>query len=326
MSADPLPLRRCTVLLVVALLVALPGAAAADSSTAVAAERRWQAPVDQALDVLRRFDPGPTPYSPGHRGVDLAAPVGSPIRAAGGGVVGYAGPVAGRNVVTVVHGELRTTYEPVTATVRAGDVVSTGTEIGTLDAGHAPCGTCLHWGLRRGKVYLDPMRLLRPPRSRLLPLAGVPPPRVSETQHASRPAQRPRAAGAGAAPPPRSLPGERRLVEVGDAGGATVDRHLPELVKNGGGRSVDLGAEHRQAEKRPPRVGRGFQYGIDVEVLQVEHVDARDFVVVDRQRTGLSHPDHDRRDGVPGPRRVVVEDPQHVLVARFHADLLAEFA
>jgi hypothetical protein len=50
-------------------------------------------------------------------------------------------------------------------------VVARGTPLGVLVDGHAGCtaGACLHWGLRRGEVYLDPLSLLRPPRVRLLP-------------------------------------------------------------------------------------------------------------------------------------------------------------
>lgn len=68
-----------------------------------------------APEVTRGFDPPDGPYRPGHRGVDLAAGPGTPVLAAGAGVVGYAGVLAGRGVVTVVHpGDgLRTTYEPV---------------------------------------------------------------------------------------------------------------------------------------------------------------------------------------------------------------------
>jgi hypothetical protein len=32
---------------------------------------------------------------------------------------------------------------------------------------------CLHWGLRRGETYLDPMTLLSPPRVRLLPMGQL---------------------------------------------------------------------------------------------------------------------------------------------------------
>jgi murein DD-endopeptidase MepM/ murein hydrolase activator NlpD len=77
-------------------------------------------------------------------------------------------------VVSVDHaGGLRTTYEPVEASVGAGASVARGSPIGTLTAGHGGCpvAACLHWGLRRGEAYLDPMLLLRPPRIRLLPPA-----------------------------------------------------------------------------------------------------------------------------------------------------------
>jgi murein DD-endopeptidase MepM/ murein hydrolase activator NlpD len=81
--------------------------------------------------------------------------------------------VAGRPVVSIDHaGGLRTTYEPVDATVGAGQAVARGSPLGALAAGHAGCpaAACLHWGLRRGEVYLDPLTLLRPVRVRLLPL------------------------------------------------------------------------------------------------------------------------------------------------------------
>jgi murein DD-endopeptidase MepM/ murein hydrolase activator NlpD len=76
-------------------------------------------------------------------------------------------------VVSVDHADgLRTTYEPVDAVVGAGARVARGAMLGTLAGGHVGCpaDACLHWGLRRGETYLDPLALLRPPRIRLLPL------------------------------------------------------------------------------------------------------------------------------------------------------------
>jgi murein DD-endopeptidase MepM/ murein hydrolase activator NlpD len=124
--------------------------------------------------VVRRFDPPPQPWLAGHRGVDLAATPGVTVRAAGTGTVTFAGRIAGRGVVSVAHaGGLRTTYQPVTVSVAVGDVVTTGTPLGTLDAGHpgCPAAACLHWGLRRGDLYLDPLALLGLGRVRLLPAA-----------------------------------------------------------------------------------------------------------------------------------------------------------
>ena len=114
-------------------------------------------------DVLRAFDPPPLPWLPGHRGVDLAAETGAPVRAAGAGTVAFAGMVAGRPVVSIQHPDgLRTTYEPVTPTVQAGDAVDQGAVIGRLsDAGSHCEPSCLHWGVRTGTdAYLDPLLLV----------------------------------------------------------------------------------------------------------------------------------------------------------------------
>jgi murein DD-endopeptidase MepM/ murein hydrolase activator NlpD len=132
----------------------------------------WTAPLPGDLVVTRSFDAPPHPYAAGHRGVDLRGSPGAPVLAAGDGVVVFAGLVAGRPVVSVDHADgLRTTYEPVDASVGAGQAVARGSPIGTLALGHAGCpaSACLHWGLRRGETYLDPLGLLQPPRVRLLP-------------------------------------------------------------------------------------------------------------------------------------------------------------
>ncbi len=135
--------------------------------------RRWRWPLPPTPRVVRGFDPPAQRWLAGHRGVDLAAVPGDIVVAAGAGVVTFAGPVAGRGVVTVTHGDLRTTYEPVTATVDVGDVVAAGDPIGTLAAGAGHCGgypTCLHWGLLRGGTYLDPLSLLGLSHPVLLPI------------------------------------------------------------------------------------------------------------------------------------------------------------
>jgi murein DD-endopeptidase MepM/ murein hydrolase activator NlpD len=125
--------------------------------------------------VLVGFAPPPLPWLPGHRGVDLAAAPGQVVRAAGAGTVVWAGPLAGRGVVSIQHADgLRTTYEPVDPTVAEGDVVGGGDPVATLGTGSTHCGgvpSCLHWGLRRGHDYLDPLTLLGAGgRPRLLPL------------------------------------------------------------------------------------------------------------------------------------------------------------
>ena len=79
-------------------------------------------------------------------------------------------------MVSVAHaGGLRTTYEPVRPAVAAGDRVVAGEPLGTLAAGHpgCPAPACLHWGLRRGDAYLDPLALLGLGRVRLLPVGRL---------------------------------------------------------------------------------------------------------------------------------------------------------
>lgn len=134
---------------------------------------RW--PLDGPPRILRAFRPPARPWLAGHRGVDLAAEVGAVVRSAGDGVVHFAGRVAGRGVVSVRHADgLRTTYEPVTVTVRAGERVRAGAPLGVLASGHAGCPRpCLHWGLRDDQSYLDPLSLLGLGRVRLLPLADA---------------------------------------------------------------------------------------------------------------------------------------------------------
>ncbi|MEU3525649.1 M23 family metallopeptidase [Streptomyces sp. NPDC038707] len=163
----------------------LPAPPTAPAPPVPALARAW--PVGTRPPVLRGWRPPATVYGPGHRGVDLAAPAGSPVRAVAPGRVLFAGRVAGRGVVSLAVGgtDLRTTYEPVRASVREGDEVAAGAVAGTLEAG-AHCGgaPCLHWGLLRGGTYLDPLSLLPPwllngGPSRLLPVRPDRPAAVS---------------------------------------------------------------------------------------------------------------------------------------------------
>jgi murein DD-endopeptidase MepM/ murein hydrolase activator NlpD len=69
---------------------------------------------------------------------------------------------------------MRTTYQPLVPAVHTGDEVAAGDRIGTLVSGHPGCpvAACLHWGLRRGHDYLDPLALLGLGQVRLLPTAA----------------------------------------------------------------------------------------------------------------------------------------------------------
>ncbi|MER6447074.1 M23 family peptidase [Streptomyces venezuelae] len=127
-------------------------------------------PLPAPLSVARWWDPPPTPYAAGHRGVDLAAPVGAELRAVAAGRVHHAGPVVGRGVLSLaLPNGLRTTYEPVRPLVAEGEQVVAGQVVAVLtDGSHCPA-SCLHWGLLAGEVYLNPLTLLPRPTPRLLP-------------------------------------------------------------------------------------------------------------------------------------------------------------
>ncbi|MBD0711324.1 MULTISPECIES: M23 family metallopeptidase [unclassified Streptomyces] len=124
--------------------------------------------------VVRSWKPPPGPYAPGHRGIDLGAPPGTPVLAPTTGTVTFAGPVGGRGVLTLTLPDtgtppLRTTFTPVTPLVKTGTQVPPGTPIATVNPGpHCP-ENCLHWGLLKGRQYLNPLNLLHPKPSRLLP-------------------------------------------------------------------------------------------------------------------------------------------------------------
>lgn len=155
--------------------VAATGPAPPGHHLGLARAGRYGWPLAGHPAVVRDFDPPPHRFGRGHRGVDLAGVPGLPVLTAASGTVLFAGPVGGRPVVSILHdGGLRTTYEPVLPAVSPGDVVTTGERIGTLAAGHPGCAApaCLHWGLRRGEEYLDPLRLLSPGPLRLLPWDG----------------------------------------------------------------------------------------------------------------------------------------------------------
>ncbi|WP_327144811.1 MULTISPECIES: M23 family metallopeptidase [unclassified Nocardia] len=147
--------------------LAAPGAAAPISG--------FDWPLRPRPAVVRAFDKPERDWLPGHRGVDLGGSPGQQVLAAGDGTVAFAGIVAGKPVLSIDHtGGLRTTYEPVKSSLPLGRRVIRGMPIGELQSGHdrCPVSACLHWGLRRGHDYLDPLGLVRHGPIRLQPLAS----------------------------------------------------------------------------------------------------------------------------------------------------------
>jgi murein DD-endopeptidase MepM/ murein hydrolase activator NlpD len=113
--------------------------------------------------VVRAFDPPGSPYGSGHRGIDIAAPVGTVVRAPAAGVVTFAGSVGGRLFVTIDQGGglLSTCSFLSGLLVRKGDVVVQGQRIAFSGSGHVgDASPDVHLGVRLAGQYVDPMDYL----------------------------------------------------------------------------------------------------------------------------------------------------------------------
>jgi murein DD-endopeptidase MepM/ murein hydrolase activator NlpD len=101
-----------------------------------------------------------------HEGIDVIAERGTPIRAAAGGVVVYAGyhPQYG-NMVEIDHGnELVTRYAHASKLlVKVGDVVLRGAKIGEVGSTGRVTGTHLHFEVHQRGAPVNPARFLRLP-------------------------------------------------------------------------------------------------------------------------------------------------------------------
>lgn len=138
-------------------------ASAAETDDAVP----YLAPVER--DIADLFHVGQFRWSPGNRGIDYDTVPGEAVRASGVGTVVFAGQVGGSLHVVVLHADgLRTTYAFLQSILVArGDDVEQGQPVGTA-------AERLHFGVRAGSAYLNPLDVLaRPRRVHLVPIDGV---------------------------------------------------------------------------------------------------------------------------------------------------------
>ncbi len=132
------------------------------------------------LRLVAPFESPRTDWGAGHRGIDLAADTDQPVASLTQGVIGFAGMIAGKPVVTVHMGDgRRVTYEPVLTGLAPGRPVRAGELIGVVASRGGHCGGeagCLHIGLLDGSGYVDPLALLRRPAvlRPLQPRPGLP--------------------------------------------------------------------------------------------------------------------------------------------------------
>jgi murein DD-endopeptidase MepM/ murein hydrolase activator NlpD len=121
-----------------------------------------QAPVTSSFG--RRADPFAKTQVENHPGVDLAAPEGSPIAAAGSGVVIAAGPRGGYgNAVEIDHGNgLHTLYAHASAVrVHAGEQVVAGQTLADVGQTGRSTGPHLHFEARQNGRPINPAHVLK---------------------------------------------------------------------------------------------------------------------------------------------------------------------
>jgi len=113
-------------------------------------------PVD--APIIAEFQAPITRYGAGKRGLDYGSEVGQPVIASASGTVMFAGQVAGRLAVSLLHSDgITTTYtDMASVTVRRSAVVIGGSVIGAS-------GTSFHFGAKRGDRYIDPASLFGTP-------------------------------------------------------------------------------------------------------------------------------------------------------------------
>jgi hypothetical protein len=242
-------------------------------------------------EVITPYRNGTDPYASGqHRGIDIAASTGTPVIAAAGGEVRFAG-TAGSSGLTVsvrtADGRYDTSYLHLSSTsVREGDSVAAGQRLGAVGTTGSRSATAphLHFGVRDAgsrHAYHDPLGFLPPP-------TATEPPR-------SAPAPEPNPAPVEPVPAPTPTPGREPV-------GA------PRRVPVGAPRRVPVGAPRRVPVGAAPRVPVGAPG-------QVPATDPRRVPAGEPGRVPATDP---RRVPVGEPRRVPVGTPRGVPASEPH--------
>ena len=153
------PIRLVWLALVLAFVVV--GVPASFPAAGATSERAaWSWPLAPPHPIARPFIAPPTPYSAGHRGIDITAAPGADVLAPAAGFVHFSGVVVDRPVLSIRHpGGLISSFEPVISPFKVGDAVSRGQVVGALEAGHC-ASACLHFGVRLHGEYVSPLNYL----------------------------------------------------------------------------------------------------------------------------------------------------------------------
>jgi murein DD-endopeptidase MepM/ murein hydrolase activator NlpD len=101
-----------------------------------------------------------------HDGIDLAAPVGTPVRTASEGSVLFAGPQQGYGLLVIIehsHGLVTVYAHNRDLRVRTGQQVREGQVIATVGESGKTSGPHLHFEVRQDGAPVDPLDVLGPP-------------------------------------------------------------------------------------------------------------------------------------------------------------------
>jgi hypothetical protein len=181
-----------------ALIACFALTAALALASAAPAEAAWVWPVEG--DVITPYRNGTDPYASGqHRGIDVAAAVDTPIVAAAGGDVRFAG-TAGSSGLTIsirTRDGYDTSYLHLsTLAVRAGARVAAGERIGAVGTTGIRSATAphLHFGVRDAGTdhsYHDPLTFLPAPPAAPAPHSPAPAPAPAPAPEPAPPAAAP---------------------------------------------------------------------------------------------------------------------------------------
>jgi murein DD-endopeptidase MepM/ murein hydrolase activator NlpD len=145
----------------------IPGAKLDSASLRKAMGEFFMTPLSAGWRLTSHFGTRPDPFtgvSTYHTGVDMAAPTGTPIKAAMSGRIAYVGwsNVFG-NYVIINHGNgYQTLYGHMSKTLaHVGEEVSQGTRIGLVGSTGYSTGPHLHFTVYKNGRLIDPLTLLK---------------------------------------------------------------------------------------------------------------------------------------------------------------------
>lgn len=125
--------------------------------------------------ILNQYLSPLTPYSGGHRGIDIESQINEEVLSPATGTISFVGKVGYRNLITISFGDKKSSLEPVCSELLEGTLVTQGEVIGRVCESDPQyqwhCETtCIHFGIRNSDGYFSPLAVIGVlPPSRLVP-------------------------------------------------------------------------------------------------------------------------------------------------------------